>query len=180
MTSQSAAGPSVATKVDPDRQAKVLLVGKRLIEDAALRDELKRHGYLTLTARSEVEALTRLAGTTPDLVLSQYGLGRSDGASLVAATRALPGIERIPVVLLDESHHESRRTAARTVGAAGYMVNPDDLERFVAHLRPVIEAPGDRALYALSAEAGPAPPRPLDRASPIESNCGPFGTRLSR
>lgn len=56
----------------------------------------------------------------------------------------MPGIERIPVVLLDESHHESRRTAARTVGAAGYMVNPDDLERFVARLRPVIEAPGDR------------------------------------
>ena len=126
------------------RQSKVLLVGAKLIEDAALRAELKRHGYLTVTARSETEALTRLAGMTPDLVISQYGLGRSDGASLIQATRGLAGIERIPVVLLDDTHHASRRDAARTVGAAGYLVQPKEIERFVTQLRPVIEAPGDR------------------------------------
>ncbi len=135
--------PTASSPNDP-RPAKVLLVGTKLIEDAALRAELKRHGYLAITARSETEALTRLAGTTPDLVISQYGLGRSDGASLVHATRALAGIERIPVVLLDDSHHASRRDAARTVGAAGYLVHPKEIERFVAQLRPVIDTPGDR------------------------------------
>ena len=126
------------------RRSKVLLVGTKLIEDAALRNQLKQHGYIAATARSETEALTRLAGMTPDLILSEYALGRSDGASLVAATRALAGIERIPVVLLDDSHHANRREAARAVGAAGYMVHPEELERFVARLRPVIETPGDR------------------------------------
>lgn len=125
-------------------QPKVLLVGSTIIEDAALRKELTRQGYLAATARSETEALVRLAGMTPDLVISQYALGRSDGATLVQATRALPGIERIPVVLLDETHHAGRRDAARAVGAAGYMKNPADASRFVARLRPIIESPGTR------------------------------------
>jgi CheY-like chemotaxis protein len=143
--------PAISTPKQPiimskgnHRQPKVLLVGSRIIEDADLRQELTRHGYLAATARSETEALVRLAGMTPDLVISQYSLGRSDGATLVQATRALPGIERIPVVLLDETHNTSRREAARAVGAAGYMINPTDANRFVGRLQPVVRSPGDR------------------------------------
>ena len=135
--------PVMTNRVDHHRP-KVLLVGSRIIEDAELRKELTRRGYLAATARSETEALVRLAGMTPDLVISQYALGRSDGATFIQATRALPGIERIPVVLLDETHHASRRDAARAVGAAGYMINPADTSRFVARLRSVIDTPGNR------------------------------------
>ena len=134
----------IMTSTGSHHQPKVLLVGARIIEDAALRKELTRHGYRAATARSETEALVRLAGMTPDLVISQYALGRSDGATLIQATRALPGIERIPVVLLDETHHTSRRDAARAVGAAGYMIRPADPSRFVARLQPFVEAPRDR------------------------------------
>jgi len=144
MPAISATRDPLQTRTADHHQPKVLLVGTRVIEDAALRDELTRHGYRAVTARSETEALVRLAGMTPDLVISQYSLGRSDGATLVQATRALPGIERIPVVLLDESHHANRRDAARSVGAAGYMVSPSEPSRFVARLRPIVEAPGDR------------------------------------
>lgn len=133
-------GPSLLRRREP----KVLLVGARLIENAALREELKRQGYRLATARSETEALTRLAGMTPDLVLSQYGLGRSDGATFVQAIRALPGIVRIPVVLFDDTHHAARQQAARAVGAAGYVVEPFETTRFVTKLNRVAVAPGDR------------------------------------
>ena len=135
---------AIMTNAADPHQPKVLLVGSKIIEDAALREELTRDGYRAATARSETEALLRLAAMTPDLVISQYGLGRSDGASLVQATRALPGIERIPVVLVDESHHVARREAARAVGASAYLITPPDANRFVARLRQVIEAPGNR------------------------------------
>jgi len=134
----------VVTSSREAHQPKVLLVGSSIIEDAALRKELARHGYLAATARSETEALARLAGMTPDLVISQYSLGRSDGATLVQATRSLPGIERIPVILVDETDEANRRDTALAVGAAGYMIKPADTSRFVARLRPMIEAPGDR------------------------------------
>lgn len=126
------------------REPKVLLVGARLLENAGLRDELKRQGYRIATARSETEALMRLASMTPDLVLSQYGLGRSDGATFVQAIRTLPGIVRIPVVLLDDVHHQSRQDAARAVGAAGYVIEPVEATRFVTRLHKIAASPGDR------------------------------------
>lgn len=125
-------------------QRRVLVVGPKLVQDALLRRALARRGYGMATARSETEALVRLAGMTPDLVLSEYVLGRSDGATLVQATRSLAGIEGMPVVLLDDARHESRREAARAVGAAGYVVNPEDRNRFVARLGQLLEAPGKR------------------------------------
>lgn len=143
--------PNVSTRKRPiitnpteRHQPKVLLVGSKIIEDAALREELTRQGYRAATARSETEALVRLAAMTPDVVISQYGLGRSDGATFVQATRALPGIERIPVVLIDEIHHGARREAARAVGAAGYLITPPDASRFVTRLRALVDATGDR------------------------------------
>ena len=139
-----AAQPGDSTRSEGSREPKVLLVGARLVENAALREELKRRGYRTATARSEPEALMRLASMTPDLVISQYGLGRSDGATFIQAIRALPGIVRIPVVLLDSIHVQSRQDAARAVGAAGYVIEPIETARFVTKLAKIASSVGDR------------------------------------
>ena len=120
-------------------QRKILLVGPNLIMNADLRSQLGQRRFRVATARSEPEAIQRLASMTPDLVLSEYALGRSDGATLVQATHALAGIETIPVVLIDTSSHERRRAAARAVGAAGYVVDPPDIERFVARLSKLLD-----------------------------------------
>ncbi|MBW1882093.1 MAG: hypothetical protein JRJ58_01085 [Deltaproteobacteria bacterium] len=126
------------------RQPKVLIVGPQLVGNATLREELNRQGYRTATSHSESEALMRLAGMSPDLVISQYGLGRSDGASLIQAMRGLPGIDRLPVVLLDDASHEARREVARAVGAAGYLVEPLVAGPFVTRLGRLVESPPDR------------------------------------
>ncbi len=125
----------------PRRRPRVLVVGPKLIEDAELRNEFKRQGYRTATARGETEALVRLASMTPDLVISEYALGRSDGATLLQATRSLAGIEVIPAVLLDETAHDARREAARAVGAAGYLILPSDKSRFVTRLGRLLDEP---------------------------------------
>jgi CheY-like chemotaxis protein len=126
------------------REPKVLLVGAHTVENAMLREELKRQGYQIATARSETEALMRLAAMTPDLVISQYSLGRSDGATFVQTIRGLPGIVHIPVVLLDDVHHQSRQEAARAVGAAGYVIEPFETLRFVTKLHKITTSPGER------------------------------------
>jgi two-component system, chemotaxis family, chemotaxis protein CheY len=123
---------------------KILIVGSRLVDDDPLREELERQGFRVTSSRSEPQALARLASMSPDVVISEYALGRSDGASLVQAMCGLAGIERIPVVLLDDSRHENRREVARAVGAAGYLSTPVDTERFVSRLGRLIEEPGNR------------------------------------
>jgi two-component system chemotaxis response regulator CheY len=124
--------------------AKILVVGPQLVADTALREELERQGFRVDSSLSEPEALSRLASMSPDLVISQYGLGRSDGASLVQAMCGLPGIERIPVVLFDEVRNEGRLQVARTVGAAGYITEPIEAERVVTRLGRLVQEPADR------------------------------------
>ncbi len=146
--------PAATTAIAPgaalSREPKVLLVGAQIIENSALREELTRQGYRVVTARSETEALMRLSGMTPDLVISQYALGRSDGATFVQAIRGLPGIVRIPVVLLDTLHHKTRQDAARAVGAAGYVIEPIEPSRFVTKLAKIAASPGDRRFVRYS------------------------------
>jgi two-component system chemotaxis response regulator CheY len=115
-----------------------------LVDDERLRAELERQGFRITASRSEPEALRQLSSMSPDVVISEYVLGRSDGASLVHAMHALPGILRLPVVLLDETRHEARREVARAVGAAGYLTQPTQVDRFVTRLGQLIHEPGHR------------------------------------
>jgi len=133
-----------APRAASGREPKVLVVGAGIVENEALREALEAQGYRIVTARSETEALMRLAHMTPDVVISQYGLGRSDGATFTQAIRGLPGIVRIPVVLLDSVHHPSRQDAARAVGAAGYVIEPIETVRFVKKLGRLAVSAGDR------------------------------------
>ena len=47
-------------------------------------------------------------------------------------------------MLLDDASRESRREAAKAVGAAGYVVNPLAMKDFVTRLAQLVEAPSDR------------------------------------
>ena len=47
-------------------------------------------------------------------------------------------------MLLDDARHESRREVARAVGAAGYVIRPEDPGAFVARLGKLVDSPGKR------------------------------------
>jgi CheY-like chemotaxis protein len=51
-------------------------------------------------------------------------LGREDGFELAIRFRALPGVEQLPVVLVDERESNANRSAARDAGAALYAAKP--------------------------------------------------------
>jgi len=59
-----------------------------------------------------------------DLVLAESHLGRFEGVELIPELRTSPGVEEIPVVIVDGELRPERREAARRAGAAGYLVLP--------------------------------------------------------
>jgi hypothetical protein len=67
----------------------------------------------------------------------------------VPALADLPGIERLPVVLVDERVRESVREAARRVGAAGYLAHPVDAARISAGLDRLLHGRGKRRFARL-------------------------------
>lgn len=126
------------------RKIRVLLVGPRMMRDQSCIASLELRGYTVDTAATEQEALTVFDRCSPELVLVDSHLGRSDGTSLVLALRQVTGVEEMPVVIVDDARRETSREAARRVGAAGYLVHPIEIPRIAAQLERMILEPRRR------------------------------------
>jgi len=139
----------------------ILLVGSFLYGERALHESLRLRGYAPLVARSERDALSTLEWASPVLVLAETQLGRFEGIELIAELRMAPGVEEIPVVLVDSQARPDRREAARLAGAAGYLVRPFEVEKIAAGLAALVRNPRRRRYRRycrqLAAQAASAP-----------------------
>jgi len=145
----------------PEGGPRILLVGPFLYGERALHESLRLRGYAPLVARSERDALSTLEWASPDLVLAETQLGRFEGIELIAELRMAPGVEEIPVVLVDSQARPDRREAARRAGAAGYLVRPFEVEQIAAGLAALVRSPRRRRYRRycrqLAAQAASAP-----------------------
>jgi two-component system cell cycle response regulator DivK len=156
-TSQS--GMEVATV--GVRSHRILLVGPHLSRDRKAIDSLALRGYTVEVARSATEATRLYQRCSPELVITEANLGRSEGLELVPMLAAASGIEHIPVIVVDEQHHAARRSAAERIGARGYIAGPLKIARIAERLARIIDQPGRRRFtrYAelLTVRVGGAP-----------------------
>jgi len=122
----------------------ILLVGPRLADDRSCADSLRLRGYEVRTAHGAQQAFSVFASVSPELVLAEMDLGRSEGTEFVLGVRQLAGIEALPVVLVDDVRREARREAARRVGAAGYLALPIDVPKIARRLGRLVAEPRRR------------------------------------
>jgi CheY-like chemotaxis protein len=128
---------------------RVLLVGPVLGRDSELVAGLRRLGHRTRVEYSIPDALAAFAAQSFELVLADTHIGRTEGIELVPALTQIPGIERLPVVLVDERTRESVREAARRAGAAGYLAHPVDANRISVGLDRLLHGRGRRRFARL-------------------------------
>jgi CheY-like chemotaxis protein len=128
---------------------RVLLVGPLLGRDGELLAGLRGLGHRTRIEYSIQDALDAFAEQSFELVLADAHLGRGEGLELVPALAELPGIERLPLILVDERPRESLREAARRVGAAGYLAHPVEAARIAAGLERLLRGRGRRRFVRL-------------------------------
>jgi CheY-like chemotaxis protein len=136
--------PVRVRRADEAREVRILLVGPHLAKQRQIGEAFRLRGYTVDLAANDHEALRCFARHSYELVLSDMRLGRNDGPGLVVAIRDLPGIEDVPVVLVDEAKSAAGRESAKQVGAAGYMVSPVDLRHSSKRLRRLIDEPKRR------------------------------------
>jgi CheY-like chemotaxis protein len=74
--------------------------------------------------REPSRALGAFRERSYELVFVDTHLGREDGFELAMRLRSLPGVEQLPIVLIDERESNTNRSAARNAGAALYLVKP--------------------------------------------------------
>jgi CheY-like chemotaxis protein len=161
---RSARGPRVRlhaaeppTLVDPNPPRakpvgsghRLLLVGPVLGRDTELLAGLRQLGHRTRVEYSIQDAVAAFAAQSFELVLADVHIGRAEGIELIPALAELPGIERLPLVLVDERSRENVREAARQVGAAGYLAHPVDAARIGVGLERLLRGRGRRRFARL-------------------------------
>jgi CheY-like chemotaxis protein len=136
--------PTAATEFVRDRKNRLLLVGPRLARERSCIESLRVRGYRVETAQSQSDALQTFENSSPELVMADMQLGRSEGIELILALRRVPGLEEIPVVLVDDRRRPERREVAQRLGATGYLVHPVEVNRISKRLDTLMNEPRRR------------------------------------
>jgi len=126
------------------RPNRVLLVGPHLAANPSFAEGLRLRGYQVARARTATEALAAFESQSFEVVFADTNLGRCEGIELIPAVHTLAGIQRLPIVLVDDRMRASRREASRRVGAAGYLVHPVEIPRIAPGLARMLAAPKRR------------------------------------
>jgi CheY-like chemotaxis protein len=116
--------------VDDDSKARLLL------ERAFAAPEFEIHAFPTGAA-----ALQRISAIRPDCVVSDVLMPDMDGERLLVAVRALPGLERVPFVVVSAVRSESRVQALLAAGADAFLPKPFPLADLIEKVRALLEEP---------------------------------------
>lgn len=137
--------PTIALDIlPPKRVHTILLVGPLLARQKKAIESLRLRGYRVATAKNEQDAIDAFDALSPELVMADIDLGRSEGFDLMVSLQEIRGIETMPVILLDEVNRTVKRDAARELGAAGYVVYPLEIPRIAGHLSSIVTRPSKR------------------------------------
>jgi adenylate cyclase len=98
---------------------------------------LVSHGYHVVSARSGQEALERVAGAAPDLVLLDIQMPGMDGYEVCRRLREEPATGFLPVVMVTSSDTEVRVNAIE-VGADDFITKPFNQHELLARVRSLI------------------------------------------
>jgi two-component system chemotaxis response regulator CheY len=126
------------------RRNRVLLVGPHLSKDTSFAEGLRVRGYEVTRAHTATEALAAFDSRSFEAIFSDTNLGRCEGIELIPAIHTLAGIQRLPIVLVDDRMRPPRREASRRMGAAGYLVHPVEVSRIAPTLARMLDTPKSR------------------------------------
>jgi CheY-like chemotaxis protein len=133
---------SRATSSATLRGYKVLVVEDHDDARELVASVLGAAGAEVMTAASAPEALDRLAGGTPDLLLADLGLPGEDGYTLLKRIRGMKASDAraLPAIALTAYARASDRERALTAGFLHYLVKPVDPDELVKVIVSVVGA----------------------------------------
>lgn len=100
-----------------------------------LRTSLAAQGYCVVEAESGGEALQRLQGSRPDVIVLDLGLPDMDGLSVIETIRRGSSV---PIIVLSSRSDEKGKVRALDLGADDYVTKPFGMEELIARIRTAI------------------------------------------
>ncbi|HYM60874.1 MAG TPA: response regulator transcription factor [Thermoanaerobaculia bacterium] len=105
-------------------------------DDPSIRESLSRElraaGYTITLANDGAEGLTSFQTRSPDLILTDLAMPRSDGFELIAAVRAS---SRVPIIVLSVRGADADKVRALDLGADDFVTKPFSVTELLARVR---------------------------------------------
>lgn len=98
----------------------------------SLQQELDAGGYTTITASNGLDGVRTFESHTPDLILTDLSMPRSDGFELISAVRAKG---RTPIIVLSVRGDDADKIRALDLGADDFVTKPFSVAEMLARVR---------------------------------------------
>ena len=114
---------------------KILLVDDSKTELHHLSDLLGKRGYSVRTAENGEEAMRRLGGDKPDLILMDVVMPGQNGFQLTRAITRDPAYSDVPVIMCTSKNLETDKVWGMRQGARDYVVKPVVADELIAKIK---------------------------------------------
>lgn len=118
--------------------ATILVVDDNPHNAMLLCDLLAAEGYVTIAASSGPEALARITGDAPQLVLLDVVMPGMDGYAVCRAIREDPSTAVLPVVLVTAREPAEERVKGLEAGADDFLAKPINPPELLARVRSLL------------------------------------------
>lgn len=105
----------------------------------AVSETMRAEGYEVITARRGGDALTQIARTLPDLIISDIRMPGMDGYQLVKNLRAAPRSRLVPIIFLTAKDEVSDRITGFRTGVDAYLTKPFEPDELVAIVASILQ-----------------------------------------
>ena len=99
-----------------------------------IRRVLVSEGYDVVEAANAKDALERINESTPSLILMDINMPDMDGYALTAKLRAIPGLNRVPIIALTANVMKGDRERSLEAGCDGYLQKPIDIDTLTSQI----------------------------------------------
>ena len=102
-----------------------------------LRVALSSAGYSVIQAEDGQHGLDVLAGSKPDVIITDINMPRLDGFGFIEGVRSDSRMRAVPILVLSTESDAEKKQRARAAGATGWIVKPFDPVKLVDAVRRV-------------------------------------------
>ena len=128
-----------ASDLQESRPLRLLVVDDSRLILQMVRDYFTLRGYDVVEAGNGEEAISRLTGFAPDVIVSDILMPVMDGWRLFEEVRRLPETSEVPFVFLTVESELPKRLRGFRLGADDYIIKPFAVEELHARVERILE-----------------------------------------
>ena len=99
---------------------------------------LKSAGYRVVEAVDGKDALSKLAGSSVHMIITDLNMPNLDGIGLIKEVRSSASHKFVPVVMLTTESQDAKKMEGKQAGATGWIIKPFKPEQLLTVVKKVL------------------------------------------